>query len=296
MSAGRRRQIEVFKEIFMRTHLLATPLAAAVLLSACGSSAPPPASAPAVAPIASAVTGTITLRDQRELSDAAKADVKIIDVANPSIVLAQTTVPNANKLPVNFSLTIDTSKVDPKATYALEAMLTDGDRRFLPVLQYPVLTNKPPTSKVAVLLAPEPTPAEKMYDEFRKAFAQIGNLKQISGSSINDKSTSAWDAFVSNGHVKVVRETTDLDEDKGRIIMKVAYKDDDPWVVVRDECPAGSNHPIATTKVGWDEHGTLVLRERTGGGDVSDGDAKSIYAHAQAIYKVAQARAPAAKK
>jgi len=280
----------------MHKPLLATSFATALLLSACGSSAPPPPTAPAVAPIANAVTGSISLRDPRELSDAARADVKVVDVANPSIVLAQATVPNANKLPLAFSLPIDTSKVDPKATYALEAILTDGDRRFLPVLQYPVLTNKPPASKVEVLLAPEPTPAEKMYEEFRKAFAQIGNLKQINGSSINDKSTSAWDAFLSNGKVKVVRETTDLDEDKGRIIMKVAYKDEDPWVVVRDECPAGSNRPFSTSKVGWDDHGTLVLREKTGGGEVSDADAKAIYAHAQAIYKVAQARAPAPKK
>jgi hypothetical protein len=135
-----------------------------------------------------------------------------------------------------------------------------------------------------------------LFDEYRKAFAQIGTLKQISGSSLNDKSTSAWDAFLSNGKVKVVRETTDLDEDKGRIILRIAYKEDDPWVIVRDECPAGSNRPFATTKVGWDEHGTLVLREKSGGGEVSDADAKALYAHAQAAYKVAQARAPAPKK
>ena len=279
----------------MRT-LIAPGLAAALLLSACGSSAPPPPPAAVVAPIPSTVSGSITLREPRELSDAAKADVKVVNVAQPEVVLAQATVANANKFPVAFSLPIDTSKVDPKATYALEAMLTDGDRRFLPVLQYPVLTNKPPTAKVEVLLAPEPTPAEKMYDEYRKAFAQIGTLKQISGSSLNDKSTSAWDAFLSNGKVKVVRETTDLDEDKGRIILRIAYKEDDPWVVVRDECPAGSNRPFATTKVGWDEHGTLVLREKTGGGEVSDADAKGLYAHAQAAYKFAQARAPAPKK
>ncbi|MEP6940947.1 MAG: YbaY family lipoprotein [Rudaea sp.] len=276
--------------------LIATPLVAALLLSGCGSSAPPPPAKPTVAPIPNSVTGSITLREPRELSEAAKADVKVVNVAQPELVLAQATVPNANKFPVAFSLPIDPSKVDPKATYALEAMLTDGGRRFLPVLQYPVLTNKPPTSKVEVLLAPEPTPSEKMFEEYRKAFAQIGTFKQISGSSLNEKSTSAWDAFLSNGKVKVVRETTDLDEDKGRIIIRVAYKDDDPWVVVRDECPPGSNRPFATTKVGWDEHGTLVLRERTGGGDVSDGDAKALYAHAQAAYKVALARAPAPKK
>ena len=276
--------------------LNATGLAAALLIAGCGSSAPPPPPPPAVAPIANAVSGTISLREPRELSDAAKADLKVVDVSHPEVVLAQATLPNANKFPLAFNLPIDTSKVDAKATYALEAMLSDGDRRFLPVLQYPVLTNKSPSAKLEVLLAPEPTPSEKMYAEFRKAYGQVANLKQINGNSINDKSTSAWNAFLSNGKVKFLQETTDLDEDKGRIIYKIGFHEDDPWVIVRDECPAGSNHPFATTKIGWDEHGTIVLRERTGGGDVSDADAKAMYAHAQAAYKVAQARAPAPKK
>jgi len=279
----------------MRIHT-AAGFAAALLLAGCGSSAPPPPPPPTVAPIANAVSGAISLREPRELSDAAKADLKVVDVAHPETVLAQATLPNANKLPLAFSLPIDPSKVDPKGTYELQATLTDGDRRFLPVLQYPVLTNKAPAAKLEVLLAPEPTPAEKMYAEFRKAYGQVANLKQISGNSINDKSTSAWNAFLSNGKVKFVTETTDLDEDKGRIIMKIGYHEDGPWVIVRDECPAGSNRPFATTKIGWDEHGTIVLRERSGGGDVSDADAKALFAHAQGAYKVAQARAPAPRK
>lgn len=274
--------------------LIAVTLLTAGLAAGCSSSAPPPA-APAAPVIANSVSGTVLLRDPRELSAQAKVDLKVVDVAQPDVVLAQATLNDANKLPLAFTLPIDPSKVDPKRTYSIDAVLTDGDRRFLPVLQNPVLTNKAP-SKIDIVLAPEPTPAEKMYEGYRKAYAQIGSLKSISGSSLNDKSTTAWDAFLSNGKVKLVREITDLDEDKGRITIKMAYQGDDPWVVVKDESPAGSNKSFATTKVGWDETGNVVLKEKTGGADVSDAEVKGLYAHAQAAFKVAQARAPAPKK
>ena len=231
--------------------LLATTVLSAALLAACGSSAPPPPPPPAVAPIANAVTGTIALIEPRELSDAAKVDIKVYDVAHPEIVLAQTTIPNAKQLPLSFNLPIDTNKVDPKGIYALDAILTDGDRRFLKKLEYQVLTDKARTAKVDVQLAPEPTPAEKLFEEYKKAAAQTGNLKQISGKYSNDNFGTAWDAFTSNGKVKFVREVTDAYDDSGRTTYKIAYKDDKPWVIVRESSPVGSRSVLATTKVGW---------------------------------------------
>ncbi|MBN8885433.1 MAG: YbaY family lipoprotein [Rudaea sp.] len=274
--------------------LLATTVLSAALLAACGSSAPPPPSAPAVAPIANAVTGTITLREPRELSDAAKVDIKVVDVAQPEIVLAQSTIPNAKQLPLSFNLPIDTNKVDPKRTYAVEAILTDGDRRFLQVLQHPVLTNKNPAT-AEVILAPEPTPAEKLFEEYKKAAAQTGNLKQISGKYSNDNFGTAWDAFTSNGKVKFVREVTDAYDDSGRTTYKIAYKDDKPWVIVRETSPVGSRTVLATTKVGWGDDGSLVIHEKDANGqtsDVSDADAKAMQAHAAAALDVAQGHAP----
>lgn len=276
--------------------LFASTLFIAALSAGCSSSAPPPA-APTAPLIANAVTGTIMLRDPRELSAGAKIDLKVVDVAQPDVVLAQTTIADASKLPVSFNLPIDPAKVDPKRTYAIESVLTDGDRRFLPVLQYPVLTNKAP-SKVDIQLAPEPTPAEKMYEEYRKAFAQTGTLKSISGSSLNDASTTAWDAFLSNGKVKVMREITELDDDKGRITYKMAYQNDKPWVVVREESAAHSNHAYASTKVGWSDDGTLVLKEKSANNqtsEVSAEEAKAMFAHAQAALDISQGRAPAPK-
>jgi putative lipoprotein len=276
--------------------LIAPTLVATLLLAACGDSTPPPPPPPAVAPIANAVTGTIALREPHELSDAAKADVKVIDVAEPSVVLAQATIPNANKPPVAFNLPIDASKVDPKRTYAIEAMLTDGDRHFVKFLEYPVLTNKNPSADIKVQLAPEPTPAEKLYEEFRKAYAQTGNLKQISGKYQNDAFGTAWDAFLSAGKVKVVREITDSFADNGgRTTYKIAYKDEKPWVVVREDLAAGTNKPFATTKVGFGDDGSLVLHEKSSGGqtsDVADADVKAMKAHAEAALDVAQGHAP----
>jgi len=262
------------------------------LLAGCNSPVPP--AAPTVAPVANNVSGTIMLREPRELSNQARVELKVIDVAQPATPLAQTVIANANRPPINFNLPIDPKQVDPKRTYAVDVVLIDGDRRYLPVLQYPVLTNKAP-ARVEITVAPEPTPAEKMFDDYKKAYAQIGSFKQISGSSMNDTSSVAWDAFVSNGKVKVVREITDLDNDKGRVTLKMAFLNDKPWVVIKEESPAGGGRAYATTRVGWDESGQLVLKERIANGqgnEVSADEAKGVYAHTQQAFNTAQTAAP----
>ena len=112
----------------------------------------------------------------------------------------------ANQPPISFNLPIDTSKVDPRRSYAVEAMLIDGERRYLPVLQYPVLTNKAP-SQVEIVVAPEATPAEKMYEDFKRTFGQIGAMKTFNGSALNDAGGVAWDAFTQNNKIKVGRRS-----------------------------------------------------------------------------------------
>lgn len=263
------------------------------LLAGCNSSAPPP---PPPAPkIAGSVSGKVLLREPRELSGDARLELSVIDVAQPGLILAQTTISPANQPPIAFNLPIDVAKVDARRTYAVEAKLVDGERRYLPVLQHPVLTHNAP-SVVEIIVAPEATPAEKMYDEFKKAFGQIGGLKSVNGSALNDNASVAWDAFTQNNKIRVVREITDLDNDKGRITYKIAYNpNEDPWVVQKEESPAGSNRPYATTKVGWDDNGQVVLRERVANGqngEVSDEDVKALYEHAKQAFATAQARLP----
>lgn len=268
------------------------------LLAGCNSSPAPAPKAPVAKPIDDHVSGHVLLREPRELSPQARLDLKIADVAQPDLVLAQTTISPANQPPIQFHLPIDVSKVDAKRTYAVEATLTDGDRRYLPVLQYPVLTHNAP-SAVEVTVAPEPTPSEKMYEEFKKTLGQIGGMKSINGSALNDNASVAWDAFVqgtnSGPKVRVVREISDLDGDKGRITYKMAYQNDKPWVAVKEESPAGSNHPYATTRVGWDDNGQLVLKEHAANGQNSEAsadDAKAIYEHARQALATAQTKVP----
>jgi putative lipoprotein len=271
-------------------------LAALSLLAGC--TAPPPPAAPATPQIANSVSGTIMLREPRELSTQAQVDLKVIDVAQPATPLAQTVIANASRPPIAFNLPIDPAQVDPKRTYAVEAVLTDGVRRYLPVLQYPVLTRNAP-SKVDIIVAPEPTPGEKMFEAYKKALAQIGSLKSISGSGETATSTTAWDAFISNGKIKVVRETTSLYDDKanetGRVSMKMAFQNDKPWVVVKEESSGEGARPYATTRVGWDDSGALVLKEKLASGQHGEAladEAKAIYDHAQQAFNMAQARVP----
>ena len=278
----------------MRT-LMFIALVTAVMLAGCNSqnNAPQQPAQPVVQ-IAKNVSGRVMLREPRELSAQARLELRVVDVANPGLVLAQTVINKANQPPIAFTLPIDTGKVDARRTYAVEAMLIDGDRRYLPVLQYPVLTRNAP-AQVEIIVAPEATPAEKMYEDFKKTFGQIGGMKTFNGSSLGDTASVAWDAFTYNNKIRVVREITDLDNDKGRITYKMAYQNDNPWVVQKEESPAGSNHPYATTKVGWDDNGQLVLKERVANGqnsEVSADEAKAIRDHARAAFAAAQARLP----
>ncbi|MGH8041926.1 MAG: YbaY family lipoprotein [Rudaea sp.] len=263
-----------------------------------GCTSQPPPAVPAAAQIASSVSGTIMLREPRALGNNARAELRLIDVSQPAAPLAQITIEHANRPPIAFNIPIDPTQVDPKRTYAVDAVLIDGERRFLPVLQYPVLTKRSP-SQVQIILAPEPTPAEKMFEAYKKAFAQIGTLKSVNGGGQTPNSSIAWDAFYSNGKVKVVREITDLYDDKanetGRVTMKMAFQNDKPWVVVKEESSGEGARPSAVTKAGWDESGQLVLKEMLANGQASQTtseEAKSLYDHAMQALNAAQAKLP----
>jgi putative lipoprotein len=271
-------------------------LGALVLLAGCNK-APAPAAAPPPAPIATSVSGTVALKDPHELSNDAKVDLRVIDVTQTATPVAQTSIPNASHPPIAFNIPIDPHSIDPKRTYSLEVTLTDGERRYLPVLQYPVLTNKAPSANIPVIVAPEATPSEKLFEAFNRAYAQVGSMIHFNGSSQDENSSTAWDAFASNGKVKFVREITDLDNDKGRISTRIAYKDDKPWVVVREESSGANAKPSSTTRVGWDDNGNLVLKDKLAGGqtsDVSDAEAKQLYDHATKIFGTTSNRVPKA--
>lgn len=279
----------------MRTTILPALLALGLFT---GCTSQPPPTAPAAAPIASSVSGTIMLREPRALGDNASAELSVVDVSQPAVPLAQITIEHANRPPIAFNMPIDPKTVDPLRTYAVNAVLVDGERRFLPVLQYPVLTKKSP-SVVQIVLAPEPTPAEKMFEAYKQAFAQIGTFKSVSGGGQTPNSSAAWDGFYSNGKIKVVRQITDLYDDKanetGRVTLKMAFQNDKPWVVVKEESAGEGSRPFAVTKVGWDDSGQLVLKEKLANGQASQAtpdEAKSLYQQAVQALSAAQAKVP----
>jgi putative lipoprotein len=238
------------------------------------------------------------LREPRALGDNARAELSVVDVSQPATPLAQITIEHANRPPIAFNMPIDPKAVDPLRTYAVNAVLVDGDRRFLPVLQYPVLTKNSP-SQIQIILSPEPTPAEKMFEAYKTAFAQIGTFKSVSGGGQTPNSSTAWDGFYSNGKIKVVRQITDLYDDKanetGRVTLKMAFQNDKPWVVVKEESSGEGARPFAITKVGWDDAGQLVLKDKLANGQASQAtsdEAKSIYQQAEQALNAAQAKVP----
>jgi len=85
------------------------------LLAGCNSSNAPAPTAPPAKPIADHIDGRVMLREPRELSEQAKLELKIADVAHPDVVLAQTTVSPANQPPISQG----TNQKDYGSTYSL---------------------------------------------------------------------------------------------------------------------------------------------------------------------------------
>ncbi|MBU6199586.1 MAG: hypothetical protein KGP08_08015, partial [Xanthomonadaceae bacterium] len=114
--------------------------------------------------------------------------------------------------------------------------------------------------------------------------------------------STAWDAFYSNGKVKVIREITDQYDDKanetGRVTLRMAFQNDKPWVIVKEESSGEGARPSAITKVGWDDSGSLVLKDKLAGGQASQAtseEANALYQHAVQALAQAQAKVPKPK-
>ena len=204
------------------------------------------------APIPSAVTGSVTLKDPVEVNAGAKLDIKLVDVAQPEIPVAVKTLDVSGQPPFNFSLDIDPSKIDPARIYTLNAVLTDGERRFMPALTAPVLTGGSPAT-AQITLTPEPTAAEKLKDEFAKLQARIGGMKTVNGTYTTDDASIGWDAFAETSKVRFVRVNTEYDKG-GRTSVKYAFKDDKPMFVKQQ----------GGATIGWDENGTLGRQREAG--------------------------------
>jgi putative lipoprotein len=241
-------------------------------------------SAAANAPIPSTVSGSVTLKDQVPVGEGAKLDVKLVDVAEPGVPIAEKTFDVSGAPPFSFSLDLDPSRIDRKRAYTVNAVLTDGERRYLAGLTSPVLTGGSP-STVQILLTPEPTAGEKLKDEYSKLQSRIGGMKKVAGTYTTDDASIGWDAFADHGHVVFARVNTEYDKG-GRTAVKYAYRDDKPMYVKQQ----------GGATIGWGENGDVVVNEKAGGGEVDEKEIESIRDAATKAFQMAQERVDAQKK
>jgi len=242
------------------------------------------AAAIAAAPIPSSVSGTVTMHDPVPVGEGSKLDVKLVDVAQPEVPVAEKTFDVSGQPPFQFSLDLDPSKISRSRTYVVNVILTDGERRFMPALNSPVLTGGAGAT-TEVVLNPEPTPGEKLKDEFTKLQAHIGGMKKVDGTYTTDDASIGWDAFAETGKVRFARINTEYDKG-GRTSVKYAFKDDKPFFVKQQ----------GGATIGWDDTGAVLVNEKQGGGTVSDADAKTIHDAAVKAFQMAQEKVDAGKK
>lgn len=263
-------------------------MAALVFLGGCnsadhGGAAGQKAAAPLIAP-GTAIAGTVTFHDQIPIGSSAKLDVRLVDVAQPEIAIAEKTFDVGGEPPFNFSLDFDPAKISASRTYVVDAKLTDGPRTFVPALNSPVLTHGNGITAQVVLNA-EATPAEKLKEEFSKLQAHIGAMKKVAGTYTTDNASVGWDAFAEGGVVRFVRVNTEMDAG-GRSAVKYAFKDGKPMVVKQ----------TGGATVGWGDNGNVLWNETTGGGQVSDADVASLRDAATKAQQMAQDKIDASKK
>jgi len=250
-----------------------------------GGPAPTNGSAPAAeAPIPSTLSGSVTLKDPVDIGQGAKLDVKLVDVSTPDAPIAEKSLDVSGNPPFNFSLDIDPARIDRKRTYTLNAVLTDGERRFLPALTAPVLTGGSP-STATITLTPEPTAGEKLKDEFAKLQGRIGGMKSVRDAYTTDDSSIGWDAFADHGKVVFVRVNTEYDKG-GRTSVKYGYVDDKPMYAQQQ----------GGATVGWDANGGVVVNQKQGGGTLNDKELAPIHDAAVKAFQMAQEKVDASKK
>lgn len=240
--------------------------------------------APAIAP-GTTINGTVTFHDQIPIAPGSKLDVKLVDVAQPEIAIAEKVFDVGGAPPFTFALDFDPGKISAPRTYVVNALLQDGDRRFVPALNSPVLTHGSGTT-VQVVLNAEATPAEKLKEEFKKLQAHIGGMKKVDGTYTTDTASIGWDAFAEGGSVRYIRVNTVLDSG-GRSAVYYAFTKEGKPMVIQQKGGA---------MIGWGDDGNVLVNEKSGGGNVADAEVKSMADAAAKALQMAQEKVDAGKR
>jgi putative lipoprotein len=287
----------------MRKMVLSLMSVATVALAGCNSPSPsqpteagasaPASAATAAAPatLANEVSGTISLRDPApQLSPSATLVVNLVDVsatASGSAPLASKTAP-AGSFPQSFELKFDPAQEKPADLYVVQVTLTDGDRHYVMPIQAPVLTQGH-KNVVSIQLLAEQTPGEKVLAAFNDVQKQIGGMKVSNGTKLDANISRGWQVFRQAGEVKFIRELVDYG-DKGFTSTDYAYKNGNPWAVVQQTKPNHDAKPTSVDSAGWDDSGTLVLKQHLVGSNMQvldDSTAANLHKQAVSILNLA---------
>jgi putative lipoprotein len=285
----------------MRKMVLSLMSVAAVALAGCnspspsqqtdaGASAPTSASTAAAAAPANEVSGTISLREPSQLSPNAQLVINLVDVsasAAGAAPLASKTAP-AGSFPQQFQLTFNPAEEKADDIYVVQVTLTDGDRHYVMPIQAPVLTQGH-KNVASIQLMAEQTPGEKILAAFTDVQKQIGGMKVSNGTKLETNISRGWQVFRQAGDVKFIRELVDSG-DKGFTSTDYAYKNGNPWAVVQQTKVNKDAKPSAIDRAGWDDSGTLVLKQHQVGNDVQvldDGAAANLHKQALTILNLA---------
>jgi len=104
------------------------------------------------------VTGTVTYLQRSALTPGAIIEVKLLDVSRadaPAETIAEQVIkPAGRQVPFEFELRYDSSLIDERHRYAVQArILEDGQLRFISTQAYPVITGGNPNA-IEVMVKP----------------------------------------------------------------------------------------------------------------------------------------------
>ncbi len=257
-----------------------------------GNGSPASTASTTQATIPSEVSGTISLREGTpQPSDKATLVLNLVDVSSSaagSAPLATSTSP-AGMFPQSFTLTFNPADVKPNDLYVVQAILTDGERRYVMPIQAPVLAKGSKNDDVSIQLMAQQTPGEKLLVEFKTEREQLGAMKVSQGTKLEKDASRSWQLFRQDGQIQFIRELVEYTKD-GFTSTDYAYRDGKPWAIVQQHKPSRDGKPTSIDRAGWSEDGTLVLKQHQVGSDVQvldAGEADELKQEAMAILKLA---------
>lgn len=278
----------------------------AVLLAACGQQsdqAPQQASgqqvqqgpvAPSPVPAdASAIRGTLSINGLSKLPPSLQLRLRLLDRSDPSIVapvVAERIEPAPSQVPYTFALPYDPARINGEGRYVIDAALVAGEAVLYgtPNSIWVLTQGEDDRADIGLergggLPPPDIAPADLLKQEFDRMERSIGGMKRFAGERIEDDITVGWDAFADSSGVRFARQAIDY-ERGGKVSFRFAYKDGQPWILVREQGGV-------VQMVGWAADGTLALNRDNNDRSYDDKQVAELKAMAESLFREAAAKA-----